>query len=286
MAFPPDPATLLRLAEGQGILRDLLASEMERATAIQALPRTRPQAGMGPFEAALRQARNLGRPPVIAEFKRASPSLGPFAAGADPQERLGAYARGGAAACSILAEPGRFLGRPEDFGAAEGLGLPVLYKGFVCTPAHLDEAADLGAQAVLLIARLLGEHLPGFAAAARERGLEPLVELHAVDEIPAAQGATPRLVGWNARNLADFSVGAAPAATLREAFPRALLVRESGLASPAAARAALAEGFDALLIGEALMRAEDPAAFLAAISAPGGAIRPQGAARAATGVEP
>jgi indole-3-glycerol phosphate synthase len=265
MGHLPDPAVLLRRAEGQGILRDLLASELERAGAIQARPGTRLQSGMGPFEAALRQARNLGRPPVIAEFKRASPSLGPFAAGADPRERLAAYARGGAAACSILAEPARFLGRPEDFRAAQGLGLPVLYKGFVCTAAHLDEAADLGARAVLLIARLLGEDLPGFAAAARDRGLEPLVELHAVEEIADAQAAGPRMVGWNARNLADFSVGTAPAAVLRQAFPRALLVRESGLSSPAAARAALAEGFDALLIGEALMRAEDPAAFLLAI---------------------
>ena len=265
MAFPPDPDLLLRLAEGQGILRELLASELERARGIQARPRIRPQPGMGPFEAALRQARNLGRPPVIAEFKRASPSLGPFAAGADPRERLAAYARGGAAACSILAEPARFLGRPGDFEAVQGLDLPVLYKGFVCTPAHLDEAAERGAHAVLLIARLLGEHLPGFAAAARDRGLEPLVELHALDEIPSAQAAEPRLVGWNARNLADFSVGSAPAARLREAFPRALLVRESGLASPAEARAALAEGFDALLIGEALMRAEHPTAFLLAI---------------------
>lgn len=262
MAFPPDPATLLEAARDQGILRDLLAAELDRAAGIRApQAAAAPLAGPGPFETALRRARI----PVIAEFKRASPSLGPFAAQAEPRERLGGYARGGAAAFSILAEPGRFLGRPGDFQAARGLGLPVLYKGFVCTEAHLDEAVALGAQAVLLIARLLGGHLAGFAAAARGRGLEPLVELHEAGEMAAAQGAAPRLVGWNARNLADFSVGAAPAALLRAAFPGALLVRESGLGSPAAAREALAEGFDALLIGEALMRAPDPAAFLQAI---------------------
>ena len=268
MDFPPSPATLLQGASSLGILRDLLASELERARTI---PRGTPfrdlaAKGMGPFEAALRRARL----PVIAEFKRASPSLGPFAADADPGERLAAYARGGAAACSILAEPARFLGRPGDFAQARAaVNLPLLYKGFVCTEAHLDEAVSFGAQAVLLIARMLGDHLPGFAAEARVRGLEPLVELHALGEIPAAQASYVRMVGWNARDLSDFSVGQAPAALLREAFPGQLLVRESGLGSPGQARAALAE-FDAVLIGEALMRASDPAAFLAGI----GPVRP------------
>ncbi len=266
MAFPPAPGTLLANARSLGILGQLLVAELERARTLRfpAPARVRPQRGRGPLEAALR----LNPVPVIAEFKRGSPSLGPFAAQADPRERLEAYARGGAAAFSVLAEPARFLGRAGDFAVARGFGLPVLYKGFVCTEAHLDEAAALGAQGVLLIARLLGEHLPGFAAAARARGLEPLVELHGADEIPAAQRARPRLVGWNARDLSDFSVRPAPAALLREAFPDALLVRESGLATPEAARAALGEGFDALLIGEALMRSADPAAFLDSIRVP------------------
>jgi indole-3-glycerol phosphate synthase len=263
MDFPPSPATLLQGASS-GILRELLESELARAGQI---PRGTPSAGpaasgTGPFEAALRRAPL----PVIAEFKRASPSLGPFAAGADPAERVAAYARGGAAACSILAEPARFLGRPGDFARARAAsGLPLLYKGFVCTEAHLDEAVALGAQAVLLIARMLGGHLPGFAAAARARGLEPLVELHELGEIPAAQAAQARLVGWNARDLADFSVGQAPIASLRQAFPDQVLVRESGLGSPGQARAALDEGFNAVLIGEALMRDPDPAGFLARI---------------------
>lgn len=265
MDFPPTPETLL-LGAPRGILKDLLASELARAGGIQARTPFRELArkGMGPFEAALR----AGPVPVIAEFKRASPSLGAFAARADIRERLGAYVRGGAAACSILAEPAQFLGRPEDFLEAKASGLPVLYKGFVCTEAHLDEAVAFGAQAVLLIARLLGDHLPGFAAAARVRGLEPLVEVHEPREIIAAQAACARMVGWNARDLADFSVRAAPGALLREAFPEALLVRESGLRSAADAAAALAGGFDAVLMGETLMRAADPAAVIGAIRRP------------------
>ena len=263
MAFPPSPETLSAGAAHLGILHTLLVSELARASQ---LPRhttfQQPiRKGAGPFETALRQARC----PVIGEFKRASPSLGPFAAGADVAERLGAYVQGGAAAFSILAEPARFLGRPGDFAVARSLGRPVLYKGFVCTLAHLDEACAFGAQAVLLIARLLGDSLPGFAAEARARGLEPLVELHAFDEIAGVQAAQVRLVGWNARDLADFSVGPGHTERLREAFPEALLVRESGLRTPEEAREALAAGFDALLIGEALMRAPDPAAFLALI---------------------
>ena len=222
-----------------------------------------PLRGQGPFELALRRAPL----PVIAEFKRASPSLGPFAQDADLAGRLGAYVRGGAAAFSILAERTRFLGREGDIPSALAFGLPVLYKGFVCTHTHLEEAASLGAQAVLLIARVLGDELPAYASAARVLGLEPLVELHGPDEVPAAQACHARLVGWNVRNLADFSEGGAEVEPLRDAFPGALLIRESGLRTPQAARAALAQGFDALLIGEALMRAADPAAFLAEVGA-------------------
>jgi indole-3-glycerol phosphate synthase len=264
MRFPPSPETLIQDTAHLGILHTLLAAELARAATLPPpapFRAARLQKAIGPFEAALR-ASNC---PVIAEFKRASPSLGPFAIDADPHERLQAYAKGGAAAFSILAEPAFFQGRAEDFQAAAGLGRPVLYKGFVCTLAHLDEAVARSAQAVLLIARLLGPSLPGFIAAARLRGLEPLVEIHALDELATVRLARPRMVGWNARDLADFSMARGEVARLRAALPEVLLVRESGLHSPAEAEAALAEGFDALLIGEALMRHPDPAAFLAGI---------------------
>jgi indole-3-glycerol phosphate synthase len=266
MNFPPSPEAMLQNTQHLGILNKLLSFELERSkqlcypSSIRIAPRT----GMGPFEAALRS----GQVPVIAEFKRASPSLGPFATGVDVREKLESYKLGGAAAFSILAEPAFFQGRPEDFSVAGALGVPILYKGFVCTLAHLDEASALGAQAVLLIARLLQEHLPAFVACAIERGLEPLVELHDLSEIPQVEAAHPRMVGWNARDLSDFSVRAPDAAPLREALPGALIVRESGLGTPADARLALANGFDALLIGETLMRHEDPRAFLADIGWP------------------
>lgn len=246
-----------------GILASIVARERLRIAEgrFETPFRAHPLRGEGPFERALRRAPL----PVIAEFKRASPSLGPFAQDADIAARLGAYARGGAACFSVLAEPHFFGGRPDDIPVALAFGLPVLYKGFVCTRKHLEEAFSLGAQAVLLIARVLGDELPAYACAARTLGLEPLVELHSPGEIPAAQDCQPRLVGWNVRNLADFSEGSAEASPLREAFPDAVLIRESGLRTPERAREALAQGFDALLMGEALMRAADPAAFLGAV---------------------
>jgi indole-3-glycerol phosphate synthase len=176
--------------------------------------------------------------------------------------QLQAYLEGGACAFSILAEPAHFRGSADHLKAAEGLGVPRLYKGFVISEAQLDEAEASGTEAVLLIARVLKGHTAVFARAARDRGLEPLVELHDLTEVGFAQAAEARLVGINARDLSTFTLGEPTAAPLRRAFPEALLIRESGLATPEDARSALRAGFDAVLIGEALMRSPDPQGFL------------------------
>lgn len=220
------------------------------------------------FERSLRETKARNGGAVIAEFKRASPSLGPFAADRDFDTQLRAYRDGGAAAVSILAEPALFQGNPEEVRAGQRHGMPRLYKGFVLGARHLDEAATVAqADAVLLIARVLGKHTAAFADAARERGLEPLVELHELGEIPFARDSGAALVGINARDLASFAIGAPTADPLREAFPDAVLIRESGLSTPEDARAAFAQGFDTVLIGEALMRSSDPCAFLRACAA-------------------
>jgi indole-3-glycerol phosphate synthase len=176
--------------------------------------------------------------------------------------QLQAYLEGGASAFSILAEPAYFKGAVEHLRAAAVFRVPRLYKGFVISEAQLAEAEASGAEAVLLIARVLKEHTAAFAQAARARGLEPLVELHNLTEVGFAQAAEIRLVGINARDLSTFNLGAPTAEPLRRAFPEALLIRESGLATPDDARTALRTGFDAVLIGEALMRSPDPRNFL------------------------
>lgn len=269
MSSLPDPATLV---QGTGLgsrshLQRVLVSELARLASLAAAgkPRRTRLAEPGPFEAALRRDAREHGGAVIAEYKQASPSLGPFAMGTPMLPQLQTYLEGGASAFSILAEPAYFKGSVEHLKAAADLNLPRLYKGFVISEAQLDEAEGSGAEAVLLIARVLKEHTATFAEAARARGLEPLVELHDMTEVGFAQAAQARLVGINARDLSTFNLGVPTAAPLRRVFPEAVLIRESGLATPEDARVALRAGFDAVLIGEALMRSHDPRGFLARI---------------------
>lgn len=265
MSGLPDPGVLVQAASltPSSHLWQVLQAEMGRLQALPVPPPVRrPFPGAGPFETALRRSGAVLGGAVIAEYKQASPSLGPFAAGTPLQAQLSAYRDGGAAALSILAEPAHFSGSADHLRSAAAVGLPRLYKGFVVAEAQLAEAEQSGAEAVLLIARVLRTHTAAFAEAARNRGLEPLIELHDLTEIGFAQAAEARMVGINARDLATFTLGEPSAASLRRAFPGAILVRESGLATPEAARRALAAGFDAVLIGEALMRSPDPRGFL------------------------
>ena len=269
MSRLPDPASLVH---GTGLsssshLQRVLVSELARLAVLPAAPGPRRtlQVGPGPFESALRRDAEARGGAVIAEYKQASPSLGPFAMGTPLLAQLQAYLDGGASAFSILAEPAYFRGSAEHITKAVKLGLPRLYKGFVISEAQLAEAETSGAEAVLLIARVLKENTSAFAQAARARGLEPLVELHNLTEVGFAQAAEARLVGINARDLSTFNLGVPTAEPLRRAFPEALLIRESGLATPEDARTALRAGFDAVLIGEALMRSPDPQGFLSRI---------------------
>jgi indole-3-glycerol phosphate synthase len=265
----PDPAALVH---GTGLpasshLQRVLVSELARLAELPAAPAPKrlSRAGPGPFESALRRAGEARGGAVIAEYKQASPSLGPFAMGTPLLAQLQAYLDGGASALSILAEPAYFKGNVEHLRAAAAFRVPRLYKGFVISEAQLAEAETSGAEAVLLIARVLKGHTAAFADAARIRGLEPLVELHDLTEVGFAQAAGARLVGINARDLSTFNLGVPTAEPLRRIFPEALLIRESGLATPEEARTALRAGFDAVLIGEALMRSSDPRGFLSRI---------------------
>ena len=262
----PDPASLV---QGTGLsssshLQRVLVSELARLAELPAAPAPRrsPHVGPGPFEAALRRDAEARGGAVIAEYKQASPSLGPFAMGTPLLAQLRAYVEGGASAFSILAEPAYFRGALDHLRAAADFRVPRLYKGFVISEAQLAEAESAGAEAVLLIARVLKTHTSAFSEAARARGLEPLVELHNLTEVGFAQAAEARLVGINARDLSTFNLGVPTAEPLRRVFPEAVLIRESGLATPEDARTALRAGFDAVLIGEALMRSPDPRGFL------------------------
>jgi indole-3-glycerol phosphate synthase len=222
--------------------------------------------GGSPFVAALRAERS-GRRAVIAEVKMGSPRLGSLAGRVDPERQARLYGEHGAAALSVVVEPDFFFGSWSLLRRAKAAaGLPAVAKDFVVAERQLDEAAAAGADALLLIAALYSpEELRAWAAAARARGLVPLVETHAREEIERLAGAEEpwELVGINSRDLHTFEIDLERSIALRPLVPPgALAVAESGIASRADAERLAAAGFDALLVGESLLLAGDAAAQL------------------------
>jgi indole-3-glycerol phosphate synthase len=205
---------------------------------------------------------------VIAEFKRRSPSAGELREGADVAEVVHAYERAGAAALSVLTEGPHFGGSLEDLRAARAAsGLPILRKDFIVDAYQLHEALAAGADAVLLIvAALEQQELAALHAHALELGLDPLVEVHDGEELARALSAGAELIGVNNRDLRDFSVDVTRTSLLMRQVPDGVLVvSESGIASREQVHALAREGVSAVLVGESLMRADDPAQALRAL---------------------
>jgi tryptophan synthase beta subunit len=213
---------------------------------------------------------------VIAEIKRSSPSAGRIAApNEDIIARARAYETGGAAAISVLCEPHWFGGSVTDLRAVrEAVALPVLAKDFVVEEIQLPLLRAAGADLVLLLAVLHpARRLARFVERALEIGLEPLVEVHDERELERALASGARLIGLNNRDLRTLEVDIERAARLRELVPDdRLIIAESGVREPAIVARWRALGFDGALVGEALVRAADPAAavrsFVAAGAAP------------------
>ncbi|CAN5720420.1 hypothetical protein BH24CHL5_BH24CHL5_02800 [soil metagenome] len=204
---------------------------------------------------------------VIAEVKRRSPSAGTLAGPRTIVEQARAYEAGGAAAISVLCEPHWFGGSVDDLRSIrERVRLPLLAKEFVVDARHLAVLRVAGADLVLLIAMLhTARSLRGLVLEARSLGMEPLVEAHDERELERALSADARLIGINNRDLNSLEVDPLRAERLRHLVPDdCLVVAESGLKDPAAVVRLRALGFDAALIGEALMRAREPAAAVTA----------------------
>lgn len=204
---------------------------------------------------------------VIAELKKASPSKGLIAP--DFEERYlkqaAAYEQGGASAISCLTEPQFFLGSDEYLkNVRRAIELPILRKDFTVDEYQIYEAKTIGADAVLLICSLLSEEQLGeYLAQAHELGLSALVEAHDLDEVQSALAVGADIIGVNNRNLKDFSVNPLNSLRLREAIPKEkIFVAESGIAKASDTDGLKAAGVQAVLVGEALMRSADPAAFL------------------------
>ncbi|MCA1727637.1 MAG: indole-3-glycerol phosphate synthase TrpC [Actinobacteria bacterium] len=260
---------LSRLVED--LRRDLLERPLNEGS-LRARVHTAPEAR--PLDAALR-GEGLA---VIAEVKRSSPSAGHIAE-VDAGEQVSAYQSAGASAISVLTEPRHFGGSMADLRLARRVAsVPLLRKDFVVHPAQVVESRVEGADAVLLIAAVLDDlELRDLLETAEDVGLQALVEAHSEPDVDRAVAAGAAMVGVNARDLETLEVDFERALGLLERVPAdRVRVMESGISSPEQARRAAERGADAILVGEALMRAEDPARLLAGLLG-----RDQGLAEAA-----
>jgi len=241
-------ATRSRVAD----LRTRLASVMEKAEA-------------SPPPASFEMAITRSDLAVIAEIKRRSPSRGDLALELEPAGLAKLYASGGAAALSVLTEPEFFSGSAEDLVAARNAtGLPVLRKDFVVEAIQIWEARAIGASAILLIVAVLTPNeLAALLDDAGRAEVDALVEVHSVEEARMAVDLGARLIGVNNRDLSTFEVDLATAEELAPVLTgMAATVAESGVLTRADALRMRAAGYDAVLVGEALVRSPDPAALI------------------------
>ncbi len=202
---------------------------------------------------------------VIAEIKMGSPSLGSLDGRFEPLAQARSYAEHGAAALSVVVEPDFFHGSYELLAACtEASGLPAIAKDFIVDPLQLQWARRAGAQAVLLIAALYPRReLLEYARLARSHGMVPLIETHELSDLMKLGDDIWELVGVNNRNLRTFEVEITNSLALLPSLPSgALKVSESGIHGTADVDLLRGAGYDAYLIGEALLLADDPAATL------------------------
>ncbi len=244
-----------------GVLATLVAESRERAARLtgraRALEEMAREAAPRPsFGEALRRA-NVA---LVAEIKRRSPSKGEIAPGLSLVERARGYERAGAAALSVLTQESHFGGTPEDLAAAvAAVAVPVLRKDFIVDRLQLLEARALGASAALLIARALPPaELAELAGAAREVGIQTLIEIRDERELEAALEAGADVVGVNNRNLETLAIDPAVGERLIPRIPADRpAVYESGVADRADVERAAACGADAVLVGSLLSAAAD-----------------------------
>jgi indole-3-glycerol phosphate synthase len=204
--------------------------------------------------------------------KRRSPSKGDLADIPDPAALAAGYEAGGAAAISVLTEARRFGGSLDDLRRVrERVAVPVLRKDFIVTSYQLVEARAAGADLVLLIVAALDQdELCALHAEARSLGLTALVEVHDADEVGRAVAAGAELIGVNARNLRTLDVDPTTFARVAPAIPEGVVtVAESGIRGPEDVASAARSGADVVLVGEALVRGDDPRSAVSALVAAG-----------------
>ncbi|NGX37067.1 MAG: Indole-3-glycerol phosphate synthase [Chlamydiae bacterium] len=207
---------------------------------------------------------------VIGEIKRSSPSAGVIQEIADPVELALEYCRGGVSTISVLTDKEGFGGSLDDLCqislelGKEYSHIPILRKDFILHPLQLAEAVYAGASAVLLIVGVLGNDLKTFVDEATQLGLETLTEVHSLEELELALKANCPIIGVNHRNLKNFTIDLTLSETLAPIIPAYVIsVAESGIQEPSQARKMDALGYDAVLVGQALVRSKNPSLLIA-----------------------
>ena len=229
--------------------------------------KARQRSDLRPFYAALERPGPRGAN-IIAEIKRASPSKGPLRTDLDPARLARDYSEGGAAALSILTDRDFFQGSPEDLIAArQAVRLPVLRKDFLICDYQIYESCVMGADAVLLICRILSpRQLQDLLVLSRSLGMDALVEIHTPKDLEMVRQSGARLIGINNRNLATFDTDIGTAMTMaRQLSPGQIPVAASGIQNKDDIQDNLTQGIFNFLIGETLVRAESPTSQLEAL---------------------
>lgn len=221
------------------------------------------------IDKSFKQALQQSKLAVIAEIKRRSPSKGTLAEIGDPLLAAHCYLAGGANALSILTDQQFFGGSLTDLTTiAQGIKRqpqPILRKDFIIDAIQIAEAAHAGANAVLAIVTVLKQQTKSIVAAAKQMNIEVLVEIQDETELAIAIAAEAEIIGINNRDLATFQVDPERALNLVTHIPKNLVkIAESGIISPKMARTYHQAGFDAVLIGEALIKATKPESFIQA----------------------
>ena len=230
--------------------RKSIQAELEKAATLTSIPRD--------FTAALEHG---GKPAVIAEIKKASPSAGEIRANLEVAEIAASYEKAGAAAISVITEEDFFQGKLGYLTEVKtAVSLSILCKDFIIDPIQVVAARAAGADALLLIAAILEQsYLLELLAMARDLSMACLVEVHNEEEMERVLTTDARIIGINNRNLRTFQVSLDTTFKLRPSIPSdRLVVSESGIQEQSDLQSLASAGVDAVLVGTSLMRAEDP----------------------------